>query len=69
LGRELFANRHAKFHQLIAIECAIVVVIEELEQFFFRFRITLMAGPLTTRRRRIAVFAWAFGRLSQRRNC
>jgi hypothetical protein len=57
LGRELFANRHAKFHQLIAIECAIVVVIEELEQFFFYFGIALVTGPLTTGRRRIAVFA------------
>jgi hypothetical protein len=60
LGGKLFANCHAKFHQLIAIERAVFVVIEQLEQLLLYFRIMSVA------RRRVDVFAWIAG-LRQRR--
>jgi hypothetical protein len=63
LGGEFFPDRHAKFHQLVAIECAIFIVIKELEQLLFDFRIKLMA------RWRVAIFRQILRRLSQRRDC
>jgi hypothetical protein len=48
LRRELFANRHAQFHQLVSIECAVFVVIEQIEQFLPDFGISFAARwPIT----------------------
>jgi hypothetical protein len=57
---EFFADRHAELHQFIAVELAVFVVVEQLEQFLPHLRITIVP-----RRRRITIATRIAGWLGQ----